>query len=195
MDQAMAPTSFTPSQGRQLIRLARETLLSHFGLGPVTILEEINKDAAFKRRQGTFVTLEIDGNLRGCIGSLRGTDAISEGIQRNALNAALNDFRFVQVSAEELPHITIEVSILTEPVALSFKSPQDLLNKLRPGIDGVVLKKGGAQATFLPQVWDQLPNPEDFLSHLCRKAGLSANAWREQKAEISTYQVQHFKET
>lgn len=195
MDQRMTPTPFTPSQGRRLVRLARETLLSYFGQGEISILKEMENDPAYSSRQGTFVTLEIQGNLRGCIGSLKARDTILKGIQENALNAAFHDFRFEQVTAQELERITIEVSILTEPLALAFKNPEDLLNKLRPGIDGVILQKGSAQATFLPQVWAQLSDPKEFLSHLCHKAGLPANAWRECKIGISTYQVQHFKES
>ena len=88
----------------------------------------------------------------------------------------------------------IEVSILTDPQPLSYGDADDLLKKLRPGVDGVILRSGPAGATFLPQVWDQLPNKEDFLGRLCMKAGMAADSWRTLHPEILTYQVQHFSE-
>ena len=88
----------------------------------------------------------------------------------------------------------IEVSILSEPKPLEYEDGKDLIAKLRVNIDGVILRKGYHSATFLPQVWEQLPKPEDFLSHLCRKAGLAADAWRTSKPEISTYQVEYLEE-
>ncbi len=88
----------------------------------------------------------------------------------------------------------IEISILTKPQPLEYTNNADLISKLRVNVDGVILQKGQASATFLPQVWEQLPRSEKFLSHLCVKAGLSANAWENTRLEISTYQVQYFEE-
>jgi len=90
--------------------------------------------------------------------------------------------------------VVVDISILTQPEPLIFKDGDELLEKLRPGIDGVILKKGGARATFLPQVWEQLPQPSIFLEHLCRKAGLSPHAWRDQQLDILIYRVQSFHE-
>ena len=112
----------------------------------------------------------------------------------NAINAAFRDPRFPPLSRDELNRIKIEVSILTNPRPLEYKDAQDLLAKLRPGIDGVIIKKGFHEATFLPQVWEQLPRKEDFLTHLCLKAGLDGDAWRRGDLEVSTYQVQAFEE-
>jgi AmmeMemoRadiSam system protein A len=116
------------------------------------------------------------------------------GIKRNAVNAAFHDPRFAPLKADELDQVGIEISILTEPQPLEYRGSKDLLTKLRPHVDGVILRKGKASATFLPQVWEQLPKPEHFLSHLCRKAGLSADTWEKTQLEISTYQVQYFEE-
>jgi AmmeMemoRadiSam system protein A len=136
----------------------------------------------------------LKGRLRGCIGNLAPTDPLAEGIRRNALNAALQDPRFAPLTAKELDQMSIEVSILTEPRPLPYADAQDLVRQLRPRIDGVVIRKGYASATFLPQVWDQLPEAVGFLDHFCLKAGLPRDAWKRSPLEVSTYQVQHFAE-
>lgn len=189
----------TPQQGRALVRLARKTLMEHFGrnLPPeeAAALADQLQDAALQSRCGTFVTLKIGGQLRGCIGSLEGRQPLVDGVAANAVNAAFHDPRFSALQAKELDRIVIEVSVLTKPEPLAYKDHADLTAKLRPHIDGVTIRKGYAGATFLPQVWDQLPKPEDFLSHLCMKAGLGANAWRTDKLDVETYRVQYFEES
>jgi AmmeMemoRadiSam system protein A len=152
------------------------------------------KDDALKARHGTFVTLKIAGHLRGCIGSLAAEESILDGVKRNAVNAAFHDPRFSPLTVEEIEDVDIEISILTKPQPLEYTNNADLISKLRVNVDGVILQKGQASATFLPQVWEQLPRSEKFLSHLCVKAGLSANAWENTRLEISTYQVQYFEE-
>ena len=143
---------------------------------------------------GTFVTLKKDGRLRGCIGCIVTSEPTIEGVRRNAVNAAFEDPRFPPLRKEELDGVHIEVSTLTSPKSLEYTGGRDLLEKLRPGIDGVIIRKGGCQATFLPQVWEQLPDGESFLSQLCLKAGLPADAWMEWDLEVSIYQVQAFEE-
>ncbi len=157
-------------------------------------LSEDLKDSCFNERRGTFVTLKIDGRLRGCIGSLTSNESIRIGIARNALNAAFRDPRFPPLTIDEFKHVDIEISILTEPSPLEYSDYFDLLAKLRVNVDGVIIRKGRAGATFLPQVWKQLPEPENFLSHLCAKAGLSSDSWKNTKLEVSIYQVQYFEE-
>ncbi|HDR14856.1 MAG TPA: AmmeMemoRadiSam system protein A, partial [Desulfobacteraceae bacterium] len=117
-----------------------------------------------------------------------------EGVRQNAVNAAFEDPRFPPLKKEEFDGIKIEVSVLTDPVTLEHRGGRDLLEKLQPGLDGVIIRKGGRQATFLPQVWEQLPEKETFLSHLCLKAGLPANAWSSGDLEVLTYRVQAFEE-
>ncbi len=185
----------TNEQGQALVRLARWTIKSRFTPGEATKPQIADlQDPAFQKKQGTFVTLKINGQLRGCIGSLSAHETILEGIKRNALNAAFNDFRFRPLQEEELNQINIEISLLSEPQPLEYTDADDIVAKLRPGVDGVILKIAGQSATFLPQVWEQLPTTEEFLGHLCAKAGLSPDAWRTAKPEIETYQVQYFSE-
>jgi AmmeMemoRadiSam system protein A len=193
-------TTFTLSKelGKALLILARKSICERFGAEISTeekrFLEEKISSSKLQVHTGTFVTLTISKQLRGCIGSLAAVDSIEDGIKKNAVNAAFNDHRFSQLSKEELSLITIEISILTNPVPLNYSDPEDLKLKLQPGIDGVILKKGQAGSTFLPQVWDQLPRVSDFLSHLCQKAGLAADTWQTEQLDISTYKVQHFSE-
>jgi len=188
----------TRRQGATLVAVARQTLCDHFG--QTSELEDdptrnaVLKDPELQAHCGTFVTLTINGQLRGCIGSLSATTPIATGVRDNALNAAFHDPRFPPLSREELAAVHIEVSVLSEPAVLAYADADDLVAKLRPGIDGVIIKKGYASATFLPQVWEQLPQPEQFLGHLCMKAGLEADQWRHGDLTVRVYQVQYFEE-
>lgn len=185
---------FTNQQGQTLVRLARQQIERHLGVAPERPVAEAElADPVLQQQSGVFVTLHKRGTLRGCIGSLAAVEPIVEGIRRNALNAAFHDYRFQAVTAAELPELHVEVSVLTEPKPLAYRDADELLRLLRSGIDGVILSgPGGASATFLPQVWQQLPAPAQFLGHLCRKAGLAESAWRSGNLDISTYQVQSF---
>lgn len=182
--------------GNILIRLARETIEHQLGLkGSAPVRAELLADPVLQARQGVFVTLHKRGQLRGCIGSLTGTESIVEGVRRHAVNAAFHDHRFSPVTDDEVRDLTIDISVLTEPKQLVYEDCADLVAKLRPGIDGVILQDSAwACATFLPQVWDQLPTAELFLCHLCCKAGLPDTAWQKKHLTIQTYQVQYFKE-
>jgi AmmeMemoRadiSam system protein A len=197
MSTAEASKDITEEQGRRLIQVARGTIAARLG-----IPAEANKvvpdrdlaDPAFREKRGTFVTLKLKGQLRGCMGCLTPSETILEGIQRNAINSAFNDPRFPALSAIELDQAEIDISILTPSRELEYTGGLDLLKKLRPNIDGVIINKGGARATFLPQVWKQLPRTEDFLAHLCRKAGLSSDEWLKGELGVSIYQAQYFNE-
>lgn len=179
-------------QGRKLLQLARETIAGRLkGLPAET---DIPADACFAEMAATFVTLKIEGQLRGCIGTLELSASLWESIRKNAVNAAFHDTRFRPLSEEEFERVHIDISILSEPRLLEYTDAEDLVGKLRPGIDGVLLYHGMAGATFLPQVWEQLPTPELFLGQLCRKAGLHESCWRGDHPEIRTYQVQCFAE-
>jgi AmmeMemoRadiSam system protein A len=190
---------FNEEQSRVLLRLARQTICRRLGLPTDNdedraLARSLQQDDIFCRRCGVFVTLQINGRLRGCIGSLTATETVQEGVKRNALCAAFSDSRFQPLTEDECELIDIEISILSEPQPLAYKDANDLLTKLRPQVDGVIIRKDVYGATFLPQVWDQLPHPEDFLSRLCQKAGLPADIWRHEKLAVETYQVQHFHE-
>ena len=192
------PQPIETENGRLLLKLARSTLMEKFGrrlpADEDARLQSARSDPQLQARRGTFVTLMLKGNLRGCIGNLSATDPLAKGIQRNAVNAAFQDPRFAPLTEKELDQVSIEISILTEPRPVPYATSEELLEKLRPHVDGVILRQGYASATFLPQVWEQLPKAEDFLGHLCLKAGLPRDAWRRSKLEVATYQVQRFDE-
>jgi AmmeMemoRadiSam system protein B/AmmeMemoRadiSam system protein A len=186
--------SLNKRQGQTLVKLARQTIAQKLGKRSTKVDPEALADAALQEKRGTFVTLTINKQLRGCIGNLEARDSIVAGVERNAVNAAFHDPRFPPLKADELDRVDIEVSILTEPRPLEYRDGKELISKLRVNVDGVILRKGPAGATFLPQVWEQLPKPEEFLSHLCMKAGLPADTWEKGHLDISTYQVQYFEE-
>ena len=141
---------------------------------------------------GCFVTLTMGGNLRGCIGYIEGIKPLYEAVIDNAKNAALGDPRFSNVSPGELSKIKVEVSVLTKPEPLEYDGVDDLLGKLEPGRDGIILRKGYSQSIYLPQVWDQLPDKVEFLEHLSRKAGLGKDDWK--SAQYRRYFAIHFEE-
>jgi AmmeMemoRadiSam system protein A len=197
MDTTEASTNITEEQGMRLIQVARRTIAAKLGTlveADKVVSDRDLADPAFQEKRGTFVTLKIKNQLRGCMGCLTPSETILEGIQRNAINAAFNDPRFPALTPVELDRAKIDISILTSPREFEYTASDDLLEKLRPNIDGVIINKGLARSTFLPQVWEQLPRTEDFLAHLCRKAGLSPDEWKKGELGVSIYQVQYFNE-
>jgi AmmeMemoRadiSam system protein B/AmmeMemoRadiSam system protein A len=188
--------TFDDKQGQALVKLARRTIQQQLGIeAPGSDVQDQSLvDDAFQTKRGVFVTLNMNGQLRGCIGSLESRESVVEGVKHNAVNAAFHDPRFRPVKRAEMDDMDIEVSILSEPKPLEYTDYHDLLKKIRPGVDGVIIKYGMSGATFLPQVWEQLADKEEFLSHLCAKAGLHAYAWKDHKLEVLTYQVQYFEE-
>jgi len=177
-----------------LLEIARESL-KHAVQGealPALDLESLPQ--ALREDGASFVTLTENGQLRGCIGALEAYQPLAQDVQEHAMAAALQDYRFPQVRPEELSRIEIEVSVLTPKISLDYDNPQDLPKLLRPGVDGMVLQDGFRKATFLPQVWEQLPQPEQFLAHLCQKMGASPELWRKKHLTVFTYQVQEFHE-
>lgn len=180
---------FSNRQKETLRTLAANSIREELGLTPTAI---DTRDSIFKEKSGIFVTLQKNNNLRGCIGSLTAQQSIVEGIKSHAKHAAFSDNRFSPVQEEELADISIEISILTEPKPLKFTGSQNLIEQLQPGQDGVTLRQGRYSATFLPQVWQQLPEPEQFMNHLAMKAGLSVDGWRQEGVEIETYSVIKF---
>lgn len=133
-----------------------------------------------------FVTLHLNNNLRGCIGSLIASQPLVVNVSQNAFNAAFGDPRFPKLNAAEFKQIKMDISVLSKPTPLSVASEGDLLKKLQPGVHGVILADGGRKATFLPSVWDQLPNPADFVIHLKNKAGWSDDYWSN-TMQVETY--------
>jgi len=184
----------SPDDRQYLLTLARRTIAATLeGQGPPPVdLETLSEE--LQRPGASFVTLTLDGELRGCIGTIEPRQPLAFDVRENALGAAFRDPRFPPLGQMELDRVHIEVSILTRPEPLSYDGPDDLLTKLRPYVDGVIIERGWQRATFLPQVWEKLPDPRQFLEHLCHKAGLPADDYRRQGLQVLTYQVEKFEE-
>lgn len=153
--------------GAALLARARQAIAHHLGLAPAPA-----DDPQLGERGACFVTLTLDDDLRGCIGSLRPQRPLGEDVVQNAVGAASRDPRFPPLSRDEFQRIRIEVSLLSSPEFIDFGTEAELLAQLRPGVDGLMLFAGCRSATFLPQVWAQLPEPQAFLSALKAKAGM-----------------------
>ncbi len=177
-----------------LLSLARSTIQKAVNHQPLLSWNVNDLSADLGRKGAAFVTLTMDGELRGCIGSLEAYQSLVEDVCEHARQAALEDYRFPPVTAGEIPKLHIEISRLTVPVPLKYENPSDLPGALHPNVDGVILKDGFRRATFLPQVWEQLPDAEEFLSHLCAKMGAPADLWRRKVLEVSIYHVEEFEE-
>ncbi len=179
---------------RYLLTLARQTIASALEGRPLPSVDLSSLSEELRGPGASFVTLTLAGQLRGCIGSIEAYRPLALDVQENALAAAFRDPRFLPLSQEELGRVHIEVSVLTRPEPLPYNTGDELLTKLRPGVDGVIIERGWHRATFLPQVWEKLPDPREFLSQLCLKAGLSANDYRRPGLQVLTYQVEKFEE-
>jgi AmmeMemoRadiSam system protein A len=176
-------------QGRLLTALARQVIASEFE----ETKSELPHPDWLDQPGAVFVTLTQNGQLRGCIGSLEAHRSLFNDLQSNARAAAFKDPRFPPLTQKELAGIQVEVSLLSPATSIQFTDEDDALAQLRPGIDGVILEHGWHRATFLPQVWEQLPDPRDFISHLKRKAGLAVDFWADD-LHLSRYLVEKFKE-
>jgi hypothetical protein len=178
--------------GLFLLKLSYSTLEHFFSTGKkLEVPESELLNGELKEKRGTFVTLQKHGELRGCIGHIEPIQTIYQDIVENTLSAAFEDPRFEPLTQDELKDIDIEISVLTNPEKLNYSSVDELLAKLRPNIDGVIIKKGRRGATYLPQVWEDLSDKNEFLSSLCLKAGLEEGEWRKGKLEVKTYQAEH----
>lgn len=179
-----------PEAGTTLIPIARSAIAGEFGL-----CHRADESASWLREPGaTFVTLTQSGRLRGCIGSLEAFRPLLLDVKANAIAAAFRDPRFSPLSVHELGTTEIEVSLLSPTQPLRVTSQEEALTLLRPGIDGVVFRFGRHHSTFLPQVWEQLPTPEEFLGRLKQKSGLPASFWHDD-VQLARYTVTKWKES
>jgi AmmeMemoRadiSam system protein A len=178
-------------EGRILLEVARARIAESLGLDAEL---DVPLEGAWLSACGaTFVTLTKQGELRGCIGTLQAHRPLIEDVRENAHAAAFRDPRFPPVRRDEFDDVSVEISLLSDPEPMAFATEAEALVRLRPHIDGVVLEYGYHRATFLPQVWEQLPDPRQFLKHLKRKAGLAPDFWTDDML-LSTYGVQKWRE-
>jgi AmmeMemoRadiSam system protein A len=178
---------------RLLLELARTAMIAAVnGLAPP---EFKPLTPTLEQHRSCFITRTTAGELRGCIGSLIADVSLAKAVLNNVASAALCDPRFPPVEPVEVAEIQIEISVMSEPRALKVDSAEELLSRLRPGLDGVLLKMEGRLGTFLPQVWADLPDKVQFMERLARKAGLEPGAWRRPEAQISVYEVESIAES
>ena len=177
-----------------VLKIAKSAILSRFNDGYILDEEKLLKNHPFLSKDGaSFVTLHYENQLRGCIGSIIAHRTLLKDIIHNSLSSAFNDTRFQPLNEDELSHLTLEVSLLSEPKLLEYRDYQELVEKVRPNIDGLILKYNGYQGTFLPQVWEQLPSPKEFLDHLSIKAGANPSIYTNHPI-IYRYQVDAIEE-
>ena len=180
---------------KMLLNLAREAI-THAVRGDQPPVVDLSMLPPRLRQKGaSFVTLRGPGSeLRGCIGTIEAHNSLAHDVQHNAVGSALRDPRFPPVGPDELGGLEIELSILTPPQQLDFNGPDDLLTKIRPGVDGLIIKKGWQRATLLPSVWEKIPDPVQFMTILCLKAGLPEQEWRQPGMTVYVYQAEKVEE-
>lgn len=177
----------------ELLDLARRSIGTGVDTGRPLVVTPAEFHRDLKTVRASFVTLESDGRLRGCIGHLEAVQPLVVDVVENAFAAAFRDPRFAPVTADELDDIVIKLSLLTRPEPMAFEDEADLLRQLRPGEDGLILQDGPNRGTFLPSVWSSLPDPADFLVHLKLKAGLAGNHWSD-SLQMYRYRTESFGE-
>ena len=184
-----------------LLLSARKAIADNLGIkwdgykeGYEIIKVSVPSKSELNEVKGTFVTLTIEGVLRGCVGQITPTQALSITIRDNAISAAVHDPRFTMLSAEEFYRTQVEISILSKPAQVKYTGHKDLFSKIEEGKHGVIIRLDGHSATFLPQVWDDIKTKEEFFTQLCLKARIFPDEWRSGKLEVHTYTVEHFSE-
>lgn len=190
----MGPFALSNDDKSVLLKIAREAIQAAANHGPMPWIELDEYSYNLKLEGASFVTLTIDGQLRGCIGTLEAYQPLVLDVQEHAIAAANQDYRFPPVEPQEVPLLEIEISHLTPTQLLDYNDFRELISLIRPGIDGVLIKDNMRRATFLPQVWEKIPQPEEFLTHLCHKMGAPGDLWRKKRLEVYVYQVEEFKE-
>jgi AmmeMemoRadiSam system protein A len=178
-----------------LLTLAREAITHAVRGGQAPAVGLSTLPQRLRQKGASFVTLlGPSGELRGCIGTVEAHTPLAHDVQNNAVGSALRDPRFPPVGPDELDSLEVELSILTPPRRLDFDDSADLLDKIRPGVDGLIIEKGWQRATLLPSVWEKIPDPVRFMSTLCLKAGLPENEWRLPGMTVYVYQAEKVKE-
>lgn len=190
----MSADGLTEGEKQTLLQVARRALECGVRGEKLPALDLESMPPRLRAQGASFVTLTVRGNLRGCIGALEPYQPLVQDVREHAVAAALEDPRFPPVRPEELDQIEVEVSRLTVPERLEYADAEDLLARLRPHVDGVILRDGFRRATFLPQVWEKIPDKAEFLDNLCYKMGAAPDLWRHKRVEVFIYQVEEFHE-
>lgn len=184
----------TQAEKKILLKLAREALESSVRGEMLPGLDQASLTPALQAQGSSFITLTKNNELRGCIGALQPYQPLAEDVREHTIAAALQDYRFPPVEPYELPWLGIEISRLTVPETLAYSSPEELLAKIQPGVDGVILHQSARKATFLPQVWEKIPDKVEFMDQLCAKMGAASDLWRHKHLDVLVYQVEEFHE-
>jgi AmmeMemoRadiSam system protein A len=177
-----------------LLTLSREALIEAANRRPLIPVDLGPLSDEIRRVRTSFITLKEGEKLRGCIGSLEAKIALAEDVRQHTYSAAVHDYRFPPIKSHETENISIEISILSQPDRLEFAHPKELLDLLQMRKDGVIINYENHRATFLPQVWQRIPSPEQFLNLLCEKANLGSQAWETLDVQVFVYQVEKIEE-
>lgn len=189
----MHPMPYTDSEKQRLLQIARGSIQSGLESGKPSTIDLKSVPDALKEKRATFVTLHRHDELRGCIGALTAHSSVAEEIAQNAYAAAFQDHRFTPVETQELDDLDISISVLTPSEPLEFKNEVELLEKIHPGIDGLILESRRNRGVFLPSVWESLPDRKQFLNELKRKAGLPLDYWSDE-IRVSCFSSEYFSE-
>lgn len=180
-------------ENQVLLDIAKKSIEHKFDSGIKIDKAKLLNDFPFLNEEGAcFVTLTLDGQLRGCIGTLYAHRSLLDDLISNAYGAAFEDPRFYELTPLEFEKTNVEISILSSPLEVEYSDIEDLKSKIKPNIHGVILQVGGRRSTFLPQVWEQLPIFEEFFAHLCHKGGFDVNCL-DYHPHIFTYEVKKIK--
>ncbi|SEB11939.1 uncharacterized protein, PH0010 family/AmmeMemoRadiSam system protein A [Thiothrix caldifontis] len=182
--------SYTEAERQQLLQIARESIRCGLEKGKPCAVKLKDLPAALREKRASFVTLQKAGKLRGCIGTISAYQPLAEDVAQRAYAAAFGDSRFSPVRADELAHLDISISVLSPPEPLGFTSEADLLAKIQPQVDGLIIEEDGLHGVFLPSVWESLPNKREFLRQLKRKAGLPADYWSD-AIKVSRFRTEY----
>ena len=174
---SLTDSNYSSAEQHQLLHVARDSIVCGLDTGQALAIDVRTQPPALQKFRATFVTLQLNKQLRGCIGNLEATRTLVEDVAHNAYAAAFRDPRFTPLTAAEYNDLELHISVLSPPEIMRVDSEADLLRQLRAGVDGLILEEGARRATFLPTVWESLPEPREFLRHLKHKAGLPANYW------------------
>ncbi len=187
----MSAQHYNREQRREMLEIAAQSIRYGLQYDAPPRIDISGLDPALQAPRASFVTLKEQGRLRGCIGSLVAYRPLALDVNDNAFNAAFRDPRFPPLSADELPLIDIHISVLSPPEPMHFVDEADLLAQIRPGVDGLILEDRGQRGTFLPSVWEELPDPVEFLRHLKLKAGLPPDWWSD-TLKVERYTTEEF---